>query len=116
MREVLHIPLAALCALALVGCVGDGAKITEGTDVSVGISLPGTEGEMSLTVFNYLSGFRIGLEENSRIKLKYKVAETNDYLGTIHTRVQKEIEAEIVPTINEEEPEEDSGVDGKEPL
>ena len=98
------IAAAALAAL-VAGCVGDGGKITEGTDLSVGMSIPGTDGEMSLTIFNYLSGFRLGVEEGSRITLEYSVSETNDYCGLIHTRVSKAISATITPVVDEEDAE-----------
>ena len=77
-----------------------GAKVTEGTDLSVGVSVPGTEGAASLTVMNYLSGFRLGVAENARAALRYVVAETNCYLGCIATRVTKTVEAEIEPREN----------------
>ena len=85
-----------LCAL-LAGCIYKGAKCTEGMDVSVGISVPGTEGAASLTILNYLSGFRLGVAENAALKVKYTVAETNDYFGVVHIRSWKTIDAKIDP-------------------
>lgn len=92
-----------LAALLLSGCVYKGAKVTEGTDLSVGLSIPGTEGAASVTILNYLSGFRLGLAQNAQMTLAYTVSETNDYLGIATTRTQKTITATVTPTENEQE-------------
>jgi hypothetical protein len=36
--------LALIAVIFLTGCVYKGAKVTEGTDLSVGLSVPGTDG------------------------------------------------------------------------
>ena len=97
--------MCAVVALLLAGCAGDGVRVVEGTDLSLGVSVPGSEGVLDLTFLNYLSGFRLQAEANSRVKLKYTCCETNDYLGIVHTRSAKSIEAETVPTVEEEKDE-----------
>ena len=98
----LAIMLGALAALiALGGCASESAKIVEGTDLSVGFSIPGAEGEANFTVFNYLSGFKTTTAESSRVKLTYMCAETNDYFGVITTRTAKRVDAEIWPVLDE---------------
>lgn len=97
------VAVVLLAALLLSGCVYKGAKVTEGTDLSVGLSIPGTEGAASVTILNYLSGFRLGLAQNAQMTLAYTVSETNSYLGIATTRTQKTITATVTPTENEQE-------------
>lgn len=109
---------AALATLFLSGCAAESAKVVEGTDLSVGFSLPGMEGEANFTLFNYLSGFKVTTSESSKVGLEYSCAETNDYFGVITTRVFKRVKAEIEPVYDapedeeaenqEEEPEEEA--------
>lgn len=97
MKRILAMAAMAATAAIMSGCIYKGAKCTEGTDISVGISIPGTEGAASVTFLNYLSGFRMGVAENAECTIKYTVAETNDFLGCIHTRTYKTIDATITP-------------------
>lgn len=108
--------IAAIGISLMSGCVYKGAKVTEGTDLSVGISVPGTEGAASLTVLNWLSGFRVGLSQNAQMEMRYRCAETNDYFGIIHTRLFRDIEVDVTPTSETEMDEastEETEVDGK---
>lgn len=95
--------LPAVIVLALAcGCASESAKVVEGTDLSMGFSLPMAEGESNFTVFNYLSGFKTTTAESSRVKLRYTCAETNDYFGVVTTRTAKSVDAEIWPVYDEE--------------
>jgi len=85
-----------LCAL-LAGCIYKGAKVVEGTDLAVGFTVPGTDGAAQMDVLNWLSGFRLGVAENAALKVKYAVAETNDYFGVVHVRSYKTIDAKVEP-------------------
>lgn len=91
--------LALLVAFTLVfgGCVYRGAKITEGTDLAVGLNVPSTEGTLQLQLLNYLSGFRMGVATNAALTLRYTVAETNSYFGAIRTQTTKTIDATVSP-------------------
>ena len=93
MRVVALLAFSALCG----GCVYKGAKVTEGTDLAVGINMPMSEGTLQLQVLNYLSGFRVGVDRNAIMTIKYTVAETNDYLGCIHTRMHKTADVTVQP-------------------
>lgn len=84
-------------ALASAGCVYKGAKVTEGTDLAVGLTVPGSEGALTLDALNYLTGFRLGVAENAGLKVKYTCAETNSYFGCITTRIYKSIDAKVEP-------------------
>lgn len=96
-------------AIAFGGCASESAKIVEGTDLSVGFSIPGAEGEANFTVFNYLSGFKTTTAESSRVKLTFTCAESNDYFGVITTRVNKKVDAEIWPVLDEAESDDEDG-------
>lgn len=90
--------LAILSLAFACGCVYKGAKVVEGTDLTVGMELPGSDGVAQLNVINYLSGFRLGVSKNAELEMAYTVAETNDFLGCIHTRTYKAIKAKVYPT------------------
>ena len=98
MKKLLPVIISAL----LLGCASESAKVVEGTDLSMGFSLPMAEGESNFTVFNWLSGFKTTTSESSRVKLTYTCAETNDYFGTVHTRTYKTVDAEIWPVRDED--------------
>lgn len=61
------IAFALLCG----GCIYKGGKITEGTDFSAGVSIPGTEGTADISFVNYLSGFRFGIDRNCGMTCEY---------------------------------------------
>lgn len=94
MKRILFV--AAICS-ALAGCVYKGAKITEGTDLAVGLSVPGTDGALQVNALNWLSGFRLGVAQNATLRVVYSTADTNDYFGIIHTRTAKRIRAKVTP-------------------
>lgn len=92
----------ALCALlalslALTGCVYRGAKITEGTDLAIGLTVPGTEGVLQFNALNYLSGFRLGVAENAALTVEYSTVATNSYFGVVKTETAKRIKAKVEP-------------------
>ena len=94
----LALGLATLALASLVsGCIYKGAKITEGTDLAVGLTIPGSEGAVQINALNWLSGFRLGVAENARLTVKYTHAETNSYLGVVTTRLAKSIDATVEP-------------------
>ena len=92
---------AALGLVVCAGCVYRGGKITEGVDLAVGLNIPGTEETVQLNVLNYLSGFRLGIAENSRLEVRYTSATTNSWLGCIHTESFKTIDATVEPCESE---------------
>lgn len=90
------VAIAAACLFAS-GCAYKGGKVVEGTDLAVGMDIPGTEGTAQLNVLNYLSGFRLGIDRNAALKVKYTVAESNEYFGIIRTNSKKTIDAKMEP-------------------
>ena len=87
---------AALCT-ALSCCVYRGAQVTEGTDLAIGFTVPGTEGAVSFDALNYLTGFRLGVAENAALTMEYSTSETNSYFGCVSTCVSKRIKAKVEP-------------------
>ena len=102
-RAVLALLMVAGSA-AVTGCVYRGAKITEGTDLAVGLSVPGTDGALQLNALNWLSGFRLGVARDAALTVEYSTAETNDYLGIITTRTAKAVKATVTPMQREDAP------------
>ena len=93
-----HQALSTLFALlALTGCVYRGAKITEGTDLAIGLTVPGTEGVLQFNALNYLSGFRLGVAENAALTVEYSTVATNSYFGVVTTETAKRIKAKVEP-------------------
>ena len=93
--------LTGLAVLALAasvcGCVYRGAKITEGTDLAIGLTVPGTEGVLQFNALNYLSGFRLGVAENAALTVEYSTVATNTYFGVVKTETAKRIKAKVEP-------------------
>lgn len=89
--------LFALAVVTLSGCIYKGAKVVEGSDIAVGLQLPSTDGALQLQLFNYLSGFRLGVDQNARLKVKYSIAETNSILGVWNGETKKTIDATVEP-------------------
>ena len=95
--------LVVVLLSAAAGCVYKGAKVTEGTDLSIGLSLPATDGAAQVTVLNYLSGFRLGVAENARLTVDYTTAETNSYFGCVTIRASKCVRAVVEPCESEDQ-------------
>ena len=94
MKKLLIIAaLVATCS----GCLYKGAKVVEGTDIAVGLSVPGTEETLQINALNYLSGFRLGIAENAALTLRYSCATTNSYFGVVHSETVKSIDATVSP-------------------
>lgn len=92
------IAILALASVFAGGCSYKGAKVVEGTDLAVGINVPFAEGVAQLQLMNYLSGFRLGVDRNAILKVKYTVAESNSYFGVIQTYTSKRVDATVKPS------------------
>ena len=98
--------LALLIALTLFlgvivatasGCIYKGAKITEGVDLAIGLTVPGSEGAVQLNALNWLSGFRLGVAENAALTVEYSSISTNSFFGCVYTKSEKRIKATVEP-------------------
>jgi len=109
MHVVPQLLLALTLSAIAAGCASESAKVVEGSDLSIGFSLPMAEGESNFTILNYLNGFKTTTSDSSRVKLRYLCTETNDYFGAITTRTTKRVDAEITPVIDEADEDERDG-------
>lgn len=92
--------VSMICASLFYGCtVYKGAKVVEGTDLAVGMDIPGMDGIAQLNVLNYLSGFRLGLQKDAGMAMEYTVKERNTYFGVISTDTEKTIKADVAPAM-----------------
>ena len=91
--------LAVMSLLGMLcgGCVYKGAKVTEGVDLAVGLTVPGSDGALQLNALNWLSGFRLGVAENALLTVEYSSVSTNSFFGCIYTKSEKHIKATVEP-------------------
>lgn len=89
--------IAAICALAICGCVSRGMKITEGTDLTLGVKAPIDDGTFQVQFLNYLSGFRLAAQKDAMLFIEYSVCESNRYFGVIEINSGKHVDAILVP-------------------
>lgn len=88
--------IAAVAALALCcGCVYKGGKVVDGTNLAVGMRIPGTEWNVS--VLDYIGGVRVAGQDSTHITVTHEVAETNAYFGVVETRRASRLTADIEP-------------------
>lgn len=85
--------LGMLCG----GCVYKGAKITEGTNLILGMDVPTTEGAFQFDLLNFTTGFRLGVAENARLEVEYSTVSTNSYFGVVRTETAKHVKATVEP-------------------
>jgi len=86
-----------LSAMMLTGCIYKGAKITEGTDLAIGITIPVDSAPLKVEALNYLSGFRLGVDQNAILKCAYTVDEECSYFGCVMTKAKKTVDATVEP-------------------
>lgn len=99
------VALVFLVALCLCGCTSQsfsGGKIVEGTDISVGIALPASEGTWQIELFNYLSGFRFGFAKDTKVECVYTMKAVTSFAGIYDNTTEKTVHAILTPTVAEE--------------
>lgn len=91
--------VVALFALLLLGVSGcrtyKGGTVTDGTNLAVGMKLPGTE--WAINVLDYVGGIRVGGNDQTQISVTNEVWETNSYFAVISTSRHTKMSAEIAP-------------------
>ena len=90
---------AILCLLALsllfVGC--SSPRYVQGVDVSLGLSVPATDGAAQISLFEYISGIKMSSTTNLPFKVVYKEWTTNSYFGVINVNEHRETEVDMKP-------------------
>lgn len=96
---IVTLGLAALFALLLLSVSGcrtyKGGQVTDGTNLAVGMKLPGTE--WAINVLDYVGGIRVGGNDQTQIAVTNEVWETNSYFAVISTSRHTKMSAEIAP-------------------
>ncbi len=92
---VANILFVVLLCAALCGCVYKGGKIVDGTNLAIGMKIPGTEWNVSL--LDYVGGVRVAGQDSTHITVRHEVSETNSYFGVVETRRASRLTADIEP-------------------
>ena len=86
----------ALCSLLFSGCATyDGGKVVDGTNIIIGIHVPGTD--WNISVLDYVGGVKVGGDDNTSVEVTHEVVETNDYFGVVHIRRHSRLKTKIIP-------------------
>ena len=89
--------LAILAIGALfAGCAYKGGKVIDGTNLCIGMTIPGTE--WTINALDYVGGLRVAGNDQTSICVSNEVAETNSYFGVVETRRHSRMTATIEPT------------------
>ena len=90
------VSIVVLILLSASGCRAyKGGTVVDGTNLAVGMKLPGTE--WAINVIDYVGGIRVGGNDQTRMTVTNEVCETNRYFGVIETSRHTRLYAEIAP-------------------
>ena len=91
-------PLLAILAIGALfaGCAYKGGKVVDGTNLCVGMTIPGTE--WTINALDYVGGLRVAGNDQTSICVSNEVMETNSYFGVVETRRHSRMTATIEPT------------------
>ena len=82
-------------SLILSGC--SSPRYVQGVDVSLGLSVPATDGEAQISLFAYISGIKMSSTTNLPFKVVYKEWTTNSYFGVVNVNEHRETEVDMKP-------------------
>ena len=96
-------PLLAILAIGALcnGCAYKGGKVVDGTNLCVGMTIPGTE--WTINALDYVGGIRVAGNDHTSICVTNEVAETNSYFGVVTTQRHSKMTARIEPVEEGEE-------------
>lgn len=80
-------------SLLFVGC--SSPRYVQGVDVSLGLSVPATDGAAQISLFEYISGIKMASTTNLPFKVVYKEWTTNSYLGVVNVNEHRETEVDM---------------------
>ena len=91
-------PLLAIIAIGALfaGCAYKGGKVVDGTNLCIGMTIPGTE--WTINALDYVGGLRVAGNDQTSICVSNEVMETNSYFGVVETRRHSRMTATIEPT------------------
>ena len=91
-------PILAILAIGALfaGCAYKGGKIVDGTNLCIGMTIPGTE--WTINALDYVGGLRVAGNDQTSICVSNEVMETNSYFGVVKTRRHSRMTATIEPT------------------
>ena len=91
-------PLLAILAIGALfaGCAYKGGKVVDGTNLCIGMTIPGTE--WTINALDYVGGLRVAGNDQTSICVSNEVTETNSYFGVVETRRHSRMTATIEPT------------------
>ena len=91
-------PLLAILAIGALfaGCAYKGGKVIDGTNLCIGMTIPGTE--WTINALDYVGGLRVAGNDQTSICVSNEVMETNSYFGIVETRRHSRMTATIEPT------------------
>ena len=82
-------------SLFFVGC--SSPRYVQGVDVSLGLSVPATDGAAQISLFEYISGIKMSSTTNLPFKVVYKEWTTNSYFGVVNVNEHRETEVDMKP-------------------
>ena len=85
-----------LCLTLFGGFVYKGGKVVDGTNLCIGMTIPGTE--WTINALDYVGGLRVAGNDQTSICVSNEVAETSSYFGVVETRRHSKMTATIEPT------------------
>ena len=90
---------AILClfvvSLIFTGC--SSPRYVQGVDVSLGLSVPATDGAAQISLFEYISGIKMSSTTNLPFKVVYKEWTTNSDFGVVNVNEHRETEVDMKP-------------------
>ena len=82
----------------ITGCTTyKGGKVVDGTNLEIGISVPGSEWNWTINALSYTGGLKVCGDERTSITVTNEVAETNSYFGVIKTQRHTKMSSLIEP-------------------
>lgn len=95
---LISVAFLAMLVLALCGCAAyRGGKVVDGTNLEIGISIPGTEWTWTINALAYTGGLKVCGDQWTEMLVTNKVSETNSYFGVVKTNRSTEMTARIIP-------------------